>query len=116
MLIRLRSCGTPPARKNLVNGAGNAIEHLIDHAIDAAIAGVLHRNAGRLRIGQRQAGIVEALIGETRAGVIPRADAVGAGKPSGVVAVIRRIARLGDEKGAAAEAEDSPGWKRNRLI
>ena len=37
-----------------------------DRAVNAAVARMLHRNAGRLRICQRKAGIVEALIGEMR--------------------------------------------------
>src|SRR5262249_34178145 len=49
-------------------------------------------------------------------GVVPSANSVSAGKPFGVLALVRQIARLGDEKGAAAKADDGAGRKRRRLI
>jgi hypothetical protein len=47
----------------------------------------------------------EALICEMRAGVVPSPNAVGAGKPGRVFALIGQVARLCDDKGAAAKAE-----------
>src|SRR5262249_46350878 len=88
--------GAHKSRQPLVDSAGNAIEHLVDHAVDAAVADMLHRNTGGLRIRQREAAIVEALIAEMRAGVIPRADAVSAGKPAGVPALIGKVACVSD--------------------
>jgi hypothetical protein len=63
---------------------------------------MLQRNAGGLRAGERKAGIVEALIGEMRAAVVPRPDAVGAGKSAGILALIGQVARLGNEKDGGA--------------
>src|SRR6516225_534516 len=110
------TAGANERGETLVVAAGHAIEHLIDDAVDAAIAGVIEGDAGRLRVGQRQAGIVKALIAEARAGVIPGADAVRAGKSFGVLSLVRQIARLRDEEGAAAKADDGSGRKRCRLI
>src|SRR5262249_59050375 len=50
------------SRQALVVAAGDAVEHLIDDTVDAVIAGVIERNAGRLRVREREPGIVEALI------------------------------------------------------
>jgi hypothetical protein len=72
----------------LVVAAGDAIEHLIDDTVDAGIAGVIERNAGRLRVREREAGIVETLIAEARAGVVPGSDPVSARKPFGVLALV----------------------------
>jgi hypothetical protein len=55
----------------LVIAAGDAVEHLVDDAVDAGISGVIERNAARLRIREREAVIVETLIAEARAGVVP---------------------------------------------
>src|SRR5262249_55612066 len=104
------------SREALVVAAGDAIEHLIDDAVDAVIAGVTERNAGRLRVREREAGIVEALIAEARAGVVPGSDPISARKAFGVLALIGQIARLRDEKGAAAKAGNGAGRKRRRLI
>src|SRR5258705_2504798 len=60
------AAGADEPREAPVVGAGNAIEHLIHDTIDAGVAGVIERNAGRHRVGERAAGIVEALIAETR--------------------------------------------------
>src|SRR3981189_1521612 len=93
----------------LVGAPGNAIKRLIDDAVDADVAAVVERNAGRQRIRQRAAGIVEALIPKPRAGVIPRADPVSARKPAralvGALALVGQIAQFRDEESAAAEAE-----------
>jgi hypothetical protein len=48
--------------------------------------------------------------------VVPRPDAVGTGKSPRVLALIEQVARLCDQKDAAAKAEDRPGPKRNRSI
>src|SRR5262245_5427680 len=104
------------SREALVVAAGDAIEHLIDDAVDAVIAGVIERNAGRLRVREREAGIVEALIAEARAGVVPGSDPISARKAFGVLALIGQIARLRDEEGAAAKAGNGAGRKRRRLI
>ena len=103
-------------RQALVNTSRYAIEHLIDNAIDAVIAGVIERNAGRQRTGERDAGIVETLITKVRTGVVPGAYPVSARKPLGIVALIEQIARFRDEKGAAAKAKNGPGRERRRLI
>ena len=60
----------------LIIGAGHAVEHLIDHAVEAAVPGVIGRNARRRRIGEREADGVVALIGEGGARVVPGADPV----------------------------------------
>src|ERR1700738_3457473 len=103
-------------RQALVVRAGNAIEHLIDDTVDAVVSGVIERNAGRQRVRERAAGIVEALITEARAGVVPAPDSVGAGKPLGILALVGLIAGFRDEKGAAAKAENGAGWNRLALI
>src|ERR1700730_3530056 len=110
------AAGAKKSGKALVVGAGNATERLINHAVDALIAGMLQRDAGRLWVCEREAGVVEALISEMRAGVVPHSDAVGAGKSGGVLTPIRAVARLCDDKGPAAKAEHRPGWKWSGLI
>src|SRR5690242_5640693 len=77
---------------------------------------MLERDAGRLRVRERKAGVVDALIGKPRAGMIPSSESVSAGKTFGILALIGQIARFGDEKGAAAKARDGAGRKRRRLI
>src|SRR5262249_35920975 len=104
------------SRQALVVAAGDAVEHLVDDTVDAVIAGVIEWNAGRLRIRERKPGIVEALIAEARAGVVPGSDPVRARKAFGVLALVGQIARLRDEKGAAAKAGNGAGGKRRRLI
>ena len=76
---------------------------------------MIERNAGRHRVGERAAGIVEALIAEARTGVIPRADPVSARETHGILPFVGN-ARLRDGKGAATKAEDSAGGKRKVLI
>src|SRR5713226_1884486 len=114
-IVRYAAHANEP-RQALVVAAGNTIEHLIDDAVDAGVSGVVERNAGRQRIRQRAAGIVVALIAEARAGVIPRADAVGARKPAGVLALVGQITGFRDEERTAAEAEHRAGRKRRALI
>ena len=75
------------SRQALVLAAGDAIQHLIDNAVDAGIAGVVERNAGRLRIREREAGIDEALIAEARTGVKPTSDPVRSGKACGCCSI-----------------------------
>src|SRR6516162_7462001 len=96
------AAGAHESREALVIAAGDAVEHLIDDAVEAGIAGVIERNATRLRIREREAGIVETLIAEARAGVVPGSDPVRAGKAFGVLALVGQKARLRDEEGAAA--------------
>ena len=55
-------------RQALIVGAANTIEHLIDHSVDAAGSDVIERNAGRQRVREREAGIIEALITEAWGG------------------------------------------------
>ena len=71
-----------------VVAAGHAIEHLIDDAVNAGVTGVVERDAGRLRVRERAAGIVEALIAEARARVIPRSNSVSAGQAFGILALV----------------------------
>jgi hypothetical protein len=82
------AAGAKERRQASVIAAGDAVEHLVDDAVDAGIAGVIERNAGRLRIREREAGIVEALIAEARAGVVPGSDPVRAGKAFGILALV----------------------------
>ena len=103
-------------RQALVVRAGNAIEHLIDDAVEAQVSGVIERNARRQRVRERAAGIVEALISEARAGVVPGADSVRAGESFGVLTLVGLIAGFRDEEGAAAKAENGAGRKRPALI
>src|SRR6266404_2861871 len=110
------AAGAHESRQALVVAAGDAVEHLVDDAVDAGIAGVIERNAGRLRVREREAVIVETLVAEARAGVVPGSDPVRAGKASGVLALVGQIARLCDEEGAAAKARNGAGRKRRRLI
>src|SRR5262249_4832531 len=72
--------------------------------------------AGRLRVREREADIVEALVAEARTRVVPGSDPVSTRKAFGVLALIGQIARLRDEEGAAAKAGNSAGGKRRRLI
>src|SRR5262249_44054650 len=110
------AAGAHESRQALVIAAGDAVEHLVDDAVDAVIAGVIERNAARLRIRKREAGIVEALVAEARTRVVPGSDPVRAGKAFGVLALVGQIARLRDEEGAAAKAGNGAGGKRRRLI
>src|SRR5262249_39133279 len=114
-IVRHAACANERGEA-LIIAAGDAIEHLIDDAIDAGISGVIERDAGRLRIREREACIVEALIGEARAGMIPGSDPVSARKPFGILALVGQIARLRDAKGPAAKADDGAGRKRRDLI
>src|SRR5689334_20083063 len=77
---------------------------------------MLERDAGRLRVRERKAAVVAALIGKPRTGVIPSSESVSAGKAFGILALVGQIACFGDEKGAAAKARDGAGGKRRRLI
>src|SRR5262249_13304918 len=104
------------SRQALVVAAGDAVEHLVDDAVDAGISGVIERNSGRLRVREREAVVVETLIAETRARVVPGSDPVRAGKTFGVLALVGQIARLRDDEGAAAKARNGAGRKRRRLV
>src|SRR6476619_6709950 len=106
------AAGANKPRETTVVSAGNAIEHLVHDTVDAGVAGVLERNACRHRVCEREAVIVEVLIAEARAGVIPRADAVSAREACGILPLVRQIAQFRDDEGAAAKAEHSAGGKR----
>src|SRR5262245_25822505 len=110
------AAGAKERRKALVLGARDTIEHLIDHAVEDLVAGVIERNAGGGRTRERLSRIVVTLIAEARTGVPPAADPVGARKPIGILALVGQVARLGDDEGAAAEAENGAGRKRLALI
>src|SRR5262245_26662038 len=88
------AAGADESRQALVIAAGDAVEHLIDNPVDTGIAGVVERNAGRLRAREREAGIVETLIAEARAGVVPGSDPVSAGKAFGVLALVGQAITL----------------------
>src|SRR4051812_25986139 len=88
------AAGASKPREATVVSAGNAIEHLVHDTVDAGVAGVLERNAGRHRVREREAGVVETLIAEARAGVIPRADAVSAREAGGVLPLVWQIAQF----------------------
>src|SRR3954453_20619086 len=60
--------------------------------------------------------IVEALIAEARAGVIPGADAVSAREACGILPLVWQIAQFRDDEGAAAKAEHRAGGKRKDLV
>src|SRR4029450_11484009 len=86
------AAGAHESRQPLVVAAGDAVEHLVDDTVDAGIAIVIERNAGRLRVCEREAGIVEALVAEARTRVVPGSDPVRAGKAFGVFALVGQIA------------------------
>ena len=66
-LIRLRSPGAPISRANTLSERGLSSDgppdHLVGHGVDAEVVPPHQRDAGAGRIGEREAGVVELLIG-----------------------------------------------------
>ena len=115
-LTRLRSPGAPITRANtpMLRGSSGIgpPDHLVGDRVEAVVAVMRLRDAGRSRVRERQAGVVEVLVGEAAAVVpdaelvacpaarsMPRADHFTLGR------LVDRVLQLADPQRAVVQVE-----------